>query len=107
MHDITAQVSVTDLCDPNPSFQLIKVHSSELADTKGNGNTIPDIIETEYGTADTTFKVRAERSGGGPGRTYTVTYNANDASGNSRSVSAVVRVEKLKGETSQNSTPKK
>ena len=60
--------------------------------SNGDGNTNGDIAGHELGTADTDFQVRAERSGGGPGRTYTATYAATDASGNSGLGSAEVTV---------------
>ena len=41
---------------------------------------------------DTTFKLRAERAGGGDGRTYTITYEATDACGNSATDSLEVFV---------------
>ena len=41
---------------------------------------------------DGNIYLRAERSGTGSGRIYTITYSATDASGNSSSVSASVSV---------------
>jgi len=92
MHDITAQVEVSDACDPAPSFQLTDVTNSEPGNGRGDGNTAGDIAGHELGTDDTRFQLRAERSGRGPGRTYTATYAATDASGNSSVESTDVRV---------------
>jgi hypothetical protein len=42
----------------------------------------PHIQDAELGTDDRRFALRAERSGNGPGRTYTAVYTATDESGN-------------------------
>jgi hypothetical protein len=52
----------------------------------------PDIQEAEFGTGDLEFLLRAERSGKGRDRVYTVTYHASDLSGNTTVASAEVRV---------------
>jgi PKD domain len=52
----------------------------------------PDIQEAEFGTGDLEFLLRAERSGKGHGRIYTVTYNATDLAGNTTVKSAEVKV---------------
>ena len=90
MYDITATVLVTDTCDPNPTFVLKSVTSSEFDDATGDGHTTDDIAGTELGTPDTAFQVRAERDGAKVGRTYTATYTASDASGNDADGSATV-----------------
>ena len=41
---------------------------------------------------DDSFRLRAERSGRGTGRVYTVTYRAQDACGNAATASATVEV---------------
>ena len=46
----------------------------------------------QAGTPDFRFTLRAERSGKGSGRVYTVTYTATDASANGASASATVIV---------------
>ncbi|MGM0878290.1 MAG: hypothetical protein ACQEWV_27195 [Bacillota bacterium] len=55
---------------------------SNQQDGKGDGNTTQDIQGAEFGTPDTNFLVRAERSGSGD-RVFTVTYKAIDNAGNS------------------------
>lgn len=92
LHDITADVMVTDVCDPQASFLLTKLISSEPDDGKSDGNTTGDIAGHDLGTADTSFQLRAERSASGTGRTYTATYAAADVSGNSSVQSAEVVV---------------
>jgi hypothetical protein len=51
-----------------------------------------DIQDDQIGTLDTEFMLRAERSGTGNGRTYTVTYTAVDLAGNKTTQTAAVIV---------------
>lgn len=83
-----------DLCDPDPVIKLVAVTSSEPINVKGagDGRTTPDIADADLGTADTLLRLRAERSGSGPGRTYRIQYQSTDASGNTTSSIAVVTV---------------
>ena len=94
MVDITATVTVSDICDAAPTVVLTSVTSNEPDNAKGNGdgNTVNDIQEAEIGTEDYEFQLRAERAGKGDGRVYTITYTVTDASGNSASASATVVV---------------
>jgi Mg-chelatase subunit ChlD len=88
MIPIRIEVAATDDRDPHPVVALESVVSNESDDAQGDGNTTPDImIDT-----DGTIRLRAERSGHGAGRTYTITYRAQDASGNVGSGSAEVFV---------------
>jgi hypothetical protein len=89
---VMATVAVTDRCDPAVSFQLVSIASNEPDDGGGDGDTTGDIQDAAVGTPDTTFLLRAERSGGGGGRIYTVVYRATDGSGNSSLAAAFVRV---------------
>jgi len=91
-HDITAEVDVTDICDPEPTFVLTAVESNEAPNGHGDGNTQPDFHGADTGTADLMFELRAERAGGGDGRVYTIIYTASDESGNTASDSATVVV---------------
>ena len=93
---ISATVTVTDDYDPNPAVELVSVTSSEPDNGPGDGNTIGDIAGADIGTDDRSFQLRAERSGSGSGRTYTVVYKATDASGNVATASATVFVPKSK-----------
>lgn len=92
MVEINATVTVSDSCDTDPSFVLTSIISNEPDNGVGDGNTINDIQNADFGTPDTTFSLRAERQGGGSGRIYTITYTANDHSGNSSQVSVDVVV---------------
>jgi FtsP/CotA-like multicopper oxidase with cupredoxin domain len=89
--NIEATVTVTDACDPDPGFTLDSITSSEPDNGAGDGNTTGDIAGASIGTADTSFQLRAERAGGGTGRTYTVSYTATDDSGNT-SLPAITEV---------------
>jgi hypothetical protein len=75
---ISTNVTAVDNKDPNPLIKLVGVTSSEPDDAQGDGNTERDIQITEDGK----IYVRAERSGKGDGRTYTITYQAMDKDGN-------------------------
>jgi hypothetical protein len=78
MVDITAEVDVTDCSDV--TIELVSVTSNEPPNDTGDGNTEPDILGVDGGE-DYEFQVRAERSGGGSGRVYTVVYRVTDAGG--------------------------
>jgi hypothetical protein len=89
---ITANVTVTDICDPNPTFVLTSITSNEPDNGLGDGDTANDIQGTNLGTADTQFQLRSERAGTGTGRVYTITYTASDVSGNTAQSVTTVRV---------------
>jgi hypothetical protein len=88
--DVVATVIVDD-CSP-VTITLVSVESSEPVNDVGDGNTEPDITGAHIGTEDYEFRVRAERSGTGMGRTYTVVYHAVDDSGNEATATAYVTV---------------
>jgi hypothetical protein len=81
-HVIEADVTVTDDCDPEPTFVLLSIESNESPNGRGDGNTQPDVRNAAIGDDDTSFELRAERSGQGEGRVYTIRYRASDSSGN-------------------------
>jgi uncharacterized protein len=90
--DVTVTVDITDK-DPNATTELISVTSNEPDDGLGDGDTPNDIVIVD----DLNFQLRAERSGTGDGRIYTITYEVTDACGNSTIVTAEVTVPKDKG----------
>jgi hypothetical protein len=87
LKDITMAVQVSDATSGSAGFTLQSVTSSE-PDSPVPG----DIQDWEIGTADTLGRLRAERSGRGKSRTYTITYQAHDAAGNSAGCAAQVTV---------------
>lgn len=92
MVDINATVVVTDNCDPDPAWVLADTAMSEADDGLGDGHTRRDMQDLDFGTPDTYFQVRAERSALNEERVYTFIYTATDSSGNSASDTAEVRV---------------
>ena len=86
--EVRATVTVADGDDPMPSVRLVSVTSNEPDNGIGDGNTVNDIVIVD----ERTFKLRAERSGRGTGRVYTITYEAEDAAGNQALASASVSV---------------
>jgi hypothetical protein len=85
---VTATVNYSDNADPAPVLDLISVTSNEPDNGLGDGDTENDIVILD----DFTFDLRAERSGTGEGRVYTVTYLVTDACGNSTLASGNVYV---------------
>ncbi|MBT2658642.1 hypothetical protein J7E81_26060 [Bacillus sp. ISL-18] len=78
---IKALVASADNLSGISTIELVSIISNQLDNGKGDGNTTQDIQGAEFGTSDTDFLVRAERSGSGD-RIYTVTYKASDKAGN-------------------------
>jgi hypothetical protein len=91
---VLAPWHVNDVCDPSAGIVLVSAASSEPDDAQGSGDgsTTGDIQDASIGTADMSVLLRAERSGDGPGRVYTLTYVARDASGNMASALGIVTV---------------
>ena len=94
---ITATVSASDACSAKVTVRLDSIVSNEPDNGTGDGDQPNDIQATDggpvpFGSDVRFFLLRAERSGGGDGRIYTVTYSAADASGNSTSAVAYVVV---------------
>jgi hypothetical protein len=75
---VTLGVTTFDNCDPAPKSKIVSVSSNEPVNGTGDGDTAPDWEIT----GDLTVNLRAERSGTGSGRVYTVTVICTDASGN-------------------------
>ncbi len=86
--EVKVNVTAFDICDPSPVITLVSITSNEPDNGIGDGNTTNDIVIID----DFTFKLRAERSGTGSGRIYTVTYKATDSSGNYVIASVTIEV---------------
>ena len=84
----------SDVCDPALEVVLASVTCNEPDDEpgSGDGDSVGDIQDASIGTPDPTVLLRAERSGKGHGRVYTLTYIARDDSGNSASSPVIVTV---------------
>lgn len=93
---VLSGVSASDICDSAPSV-TIEVTSDEDINGTGDGDTEPDweVVDNGDGTQD--VYVRAERSGNGDGRVYTIEVTATDASSNSSGTSTDVTVAHDKG----------
>jgi predicted extracellular nuclease len=91
--DVTATVIVSDNFDANPTIELVSVTSNEPDNGEDDGDTVDDIVIVDLFN----FKLRAERSGVGTGRIYTITYKVTDACGNSTVQSVTVTVPLSKG----------
>ena len=85
---VKATVSATDNTPTSPTIALVSVTSNEPDNGLGDGDTPNDIVIVN----NFEFQLRAERSGTGTGRTYTITYRATDACGNVTLKSATVFV---------------
>jgi len=93
MVPVTVAVYAFDNCDSNPVSTIISISSNEPLDGLGDGD-----IATDWEiTGDLTVNLRAERSGTGSDRVYTISVQCTDASGNSSTETIEVRVPHDKG----------
>jgi hypothetical protein len=78
MVDVHLTVIAEDACDASPDCWIYDVTSNEDVNGIGDGNTEPDweIVD------DLTVRLRAERSGPGSGRVYTIHFRCSDDMGN-------------------------
>ncbi|KAF0175433.1 MAG: hypothetical protein FD161_3328 [Limisphaerales bacterium] len=73
--------------------RILSVTSNEPDNGLGDGDTAGDIVITGNGTVS----LRAERSGKGNGRIYTILFEASDAAGNTSTSTVTVSVPKSQG----------
>jgi hypothetical protein len=84
----TVSVDFADACDPNSTCRIIAVSSNEALNAAGDGNTASDWQITGALTVD----LRAERSGAGTDRVYTITVACTDGAGNTSTRTVTVTV---------------
>ena len=89
---IHVTVEASDADSGIASVVLTSITSNEPDNGLGDGDTANDIQGAVFGTYDTDFLLRAERSGKGSGRVYAITYTATDAAGNVTVATATVSV---------------
>jgi fibro-slime domain-containing protein len=95
---VATGISALDIVDGVTQVQ-VTVSSNESSNGKGDGNTSVDYeIQTNFDGSYDVY-VRAERSGKGKGRTYTVTMQTTDTAGNNSSESFEVSTAKSQGRT--------
>ncbi len=97
MKNIDVAVVADDACG-EVTTRVVQVTSNEPVDGNGDGNTSPDWLISEDGK----LQLRAERSGGGSGRIYTITVEATDEAGNSTTGTTEVTVPHSKGKKARN-----
>jgi hypothetical protein len=89
MAAVTIQVDASDICDGGASgCQITAISSNEPIDSSEDGDTAPDWEITGPLTAN----IRAERSGAGTGRTYTLDVTCTDEQGHATVSSTTVTV---------------
>jgi hypothetical protein len=91
MHVVSRGISAADVCDPSPTAR-VTVASDEPENGLGDGDTAPDWAVQEVRSAVFDVAVRAERSGLGNGRAYTIGASATDQSGNGATAGGTVSV---------------
>ena len=80
MHVVSRGVSASNVCDPAPGVAFT-ITSDEPVNGLGDGDTAPDWSVQQSGSRFN-VSVRAERSGLGDGRVYTIGAIATDRAGN-------------------------
>ena len=95
----------SDSCDTSIDLADVvieKVTSDEAENSGGDGNTLNDII---IAANCKSVQLRSERSGGGNGRVYTITFKVTDASGKVGFATAKVKVPHNNGSTAVEDAP--
>lgn len=91
---VNVRVRTRDGCSSQEDLtvELVSVESNEPDNGQGDGNTTNDIQDAQLGSDDTQVLLRAERSGRGHGRVYTLVYRVSDGAGNQTEAEAKVYV---------------
>lgn len=93
MVPVSVTVNSTDLCDSQPACKITSVSSNEPDNGLGDGDTANDIDVR----GDLSVKLRAERSGKGNGRIYTINVQCDDDAGNTATGATTVTVPHSQG----------
>jgi hypothetical protein len=88
MVDVTIAALVAPACGTTATCQIVSVSSNEPANAEGDGNTDPDWVIAD----PLHLQLRAERSGTGSGRVYTIDVRCTDSARNSTMKSVIVTV---------------
>ena len=93
MSNISIDTNAQDNSGVMPTISAV-VTSNEAVDGLGDGDTAPDWTEPaiDQATGKISLQLRAERSGIGTGREYTVAVTATDAAGNATTVPVTITV---------------
>ena len=93
---VSIVATATDVCDAATTCKIDSVTSNEPVLDPGSGNTTPDWFIDNPGPkaspATLGVQLRAERSGTGIGRIYTVNVSCSDKSGNTSTGKTTVSV---------------
>jgi hypothetical protein len=99
MVKIQAQLKYSDDESGVQSVVLDSIKSNETDSGLDSGDKPNDIQNTDFGTEDTSFDLRAERSGAGTGRVYMISYTVIDKAGNRSTKTVTVTVQHDSGKT--------
>lgn len=100
MRKVNFVVDAEDACSMNLTTEIVSITSNEDENGLGDGNTPTDWVYAGLRT-----KLRAERSGNGNDRIYTITINVTDESGNVATGTAEVTVPHDQGGGNSANTP--
>jgi hypothetical protein len=89
---IQTAIKLTDNLSGGLGFTLLQATSNEPDNGLGDGDTANDIQGFTIGTPDASGQLRAERSGGGVGRIYSLLYEGTDRAGNTAACTTLVTV---------------
>ena len=97
LREVRLSPQASDVCDPAPTTRFVEAASSEPDDAPGGGDgfttgDIQPVNGSASGPACEVIRLRAERTGNGPGRSYRVACETRDRSGNTASSEVIVRV---------------
>jgi len=92
---VNATIQVSDVCDPNPKVKLISITSNDPADPGRRAVRDVEAVGSgpvAFGTDVRSFLLRAERPENRTPLVYKVMYSATDASGNTKTTTALLNL---------------